>query len=216
MLARQFAIPCAVLGMLVLQACAEDTSNHPEDDLAVRIGPTAITRAEVARTLVDEWPLSPRNGGKAVRPPRYTACVKTKSPANARALAHARRVCEEIYTAHESVVVGTMIQTVWARQAAAAEDLEPTPAEVDRIYSRRLSSFPPSALARFRRSRQARQRLRTAVHRQERIARLAPALNAAPETLSSALARRFRDRTRCAPRYRAMDVPECTGALVRP
>ncbi len=210
---RYLIVLCCSTGLLLV-ACGSDNDKAAQRPAAViRVGDVEFTRAAVIKTVSDLWPVGDIYGGKKLKPPRYAACLRVRLTKTKRQLAFAKRYCRELYESHEQFAVSHLIQDAWVRLEARARGIEPTRAELERLYQRQLRSLPPAAVRRARRSDQARQGILQFVQANERNQRLAKALKTTPDQLNQTLARLYRDRTHCARRYRAGGYPECTGTL---
>ncbi len=212
---RNTLLILSLIVVAVVAGCGSDEGDEASQGfkVAIRVGDVEISDAVVARTIRELWPLGAGDGGTKVRPPDFTACVDAKQPQTESQAEYERRVCKELYEAHERFAVSHLIQLTWARMEARARGLEPTKADLRRMMNRQLDTLTPAAVRQVRGSEQRRRALLASVETGERNRRLVEALNTTPESLSRSLARRFEDRTRCAPRYRVVELPECTGAL---
>ena len=210
---RHLIVLCCSI-CLLLAACGgegEETAQRP--DAVIRVGDVEFTRAAVIKTVSDLWPVGDIYGGRKLKPPRYSACLRVRLTKTKRQLAFAKRYCRELYESHEQFAVGHLIQDAWVRLEARARGIEPTRAELERLYQRQLRSLPSAAVRRARHSDRARQAILQFVRVNERNRRLAKALKTTPDQLNQTLARLYRDRTHCARRYRVGGYPECTGTL---
>lgn len=198
-----------------MSACGDDDKDDQEQRSAVvaRTAERSISEADVRGILNREWPMSPQQGGKRVRPPRYRACVTALQNEKADLRSNdARFRCRGIYEAHEYFALSRLIQTVWSDHAARAHDSEPPDAVLERLYEAELDTYPAALRKKILRSAKLQRNLYASLRRQEQDRRLAMALETTPDRLLETLSKKYEGSTTCVQRFRVVTVPECIGA----
>ncbi len=197
---------------LLSLGCGDEEEAERQPAIAARVGNVTITQAAVIRIVTEEWPMGEPYGGAKVKPPHYTACVEAKNPITRAQRALAREHCRRTYFAHERFAMSRLIQLAWARLAAKAHGVEPTHAEVRRLFDRQMRSFDATAAQKIRSSQRWRRSFLANVRTVERSNRLDKVLDGGKGRLEDTLARRYAATTTCAKQYRGeLGVPECSG-----
>jgi hypothetical protein len=202
----------ALLGWVFVACGSEDTDEQAP--IAAQVGDVTITQVAVQRQFDTVWPMSEQDGGKAVRPPRFDACVNARRAASTRHdVAMLRRQCKEVYKSHLHFAVSELLQLTWSRLAARSRGVEPSQAALERIFDKNSERLAPAQAEKMRASARLTRASLFVIRRQERVRRLTTAFRVTDAELPAVLARRYKDATRCAPMYVRGAVPECTGEL---
>lgn len=209
---------CGLLVFMVISVgCGDDNADSQRrgtEPVAIRIGGTQISQASVTEHMNVIWPMPEPDGGRRVRPPRFTACVEASAPKTKKQAATARYRCHTIYSAHMAMAIGSLIRKEWFELALKDTGKTLSAAQVRHLYERKVQNLPAEVARRVRATPARRAELEASVLLIEGQRRLATDFGVDINDVLPILARRYSRRTNCAKEWKASQVPECTGALL--
>jgi hypothetical protein len=198
----------------LLTACGQQ-GNATEPAVGIRVGEVRVSHAAVIKTMNDSWPVPELYGGRRSKPPRYEACVEKAQPKpKSRAqLSLARRGCREVYDAHARFALMRAIEQTWSRLAMEERNARVRAEEVEQGVRAQLRKLPSRDAREIAASKRDLKVLAWHIRSQAEANHLARSLRTSLVRLNERLAGRYQSKTRCASRYKALNVPYCDEYL---